>query len=342
MSERVPAYCRQKESGRPDRAFCRIDGKKINLGRWGSSESKAKYSRLIAGEDLEPVGKPVIIEELLAQYLDHIDAFYDRDSRTWQKHRLAMRMLREHFADLPIKDFRGPQLKELQRTYADRGLERKYIGKLIERIKQLFRWGLSEDLVPADSFASIDAVSGLVAGKTLAYDSSPVEPVSDADVEATIPHLPANMAVYLRIQRLVGARPSELLELRKMDLDRSGDVWTWKMSKHKNSGKGKDRFLLFGPEAQRLLLPMLVCPDEQKLFDFDYKQYWYRIDKAADKAGVEHWAPNQLRHAAGTQAANELSREHAQGMLGHSSISMTQRYTATANAKAIEAAKKFG
>ena len=67
MSERVPAYCRQRESGRPDRAFCRINGKKINLGRWNSSESKVKYSRLIAGEDLEPVGKPAIIEELLAQ-----------------------------------------------------------------------------------------------------------------------------------------------------------------------------------------------------------------------------------------------------------------------------------
>ncbi len=44
MSTRVPPYCRQRESDRPDRAFCRIDGKKVFLGRYGSIESKAKYS----------------------------------------------------------------------------------------------------------------------------------------------------------------------------------------------------------------------------------------------------------------------------------------------------------
>ena len=49
MSTRVPPYCRQRESDLPDRAFCRIDGKKVFLSRHGSLESKAKYAELISG-----------------------------------------------------------------------------------------------------------------------------------------------------------------------------------------------------------------------------------------------------------------------------------------------------
>jgi hypothetical protein len=130
MSERVPAYSRQKESGRSDRAYVRIDGRKISLGRWNSAESKAKYARLIGGEDPEPTGPPVTVEDLLSKFLDYIDQYYGRGTNNWKKYRLVMRVLREHFADLPFKDFRGPQLKELQQIFVKLGRERRYINKL--------------------------------------------------------------------------------------------------------------------------------------------------------------------------------------------------------------------
>lgn len=43
----VPKYLCQREASRADRAYTRIDGKKIKLGAYGSLESKAKYAKLI-------------------------------------------------------------------------------------------------------------------------------------------------------------------------------------------------------------------------------------------------------------------------------------------------------
>lgn len=48
---RVPKYSRQRESGRSDRAYVTIDGKKIKLGKYGSPESKQKYAELIKADE---------------------------------------------------------------------------------------------------------------------------------------------------------------------------------------------------------------------------------------------------------------------------------------------------
>ena len=50
----------------------------------------------------------------------------------------------------------------------------------------------------------------------------------EALVEATIPYLPPIVADMVKIQRLTGCRPGEVCQLRPMDLDRSGEVWTYR------------------------------------------------------------------------------------------------------------------
>jgi hypothetical protein len=44
---RPPRYCRQKEKGRPDRAYVLISGRRISLGRYGSPESYQQYAEAI-------------------------------------------------------------------------------------------------------------------------------------------------------------------------------------------------------------------------------------------------------------------------------------------------------
>ena len=46
-SHHPPAYRRQRETGRSDRAYVRLHGRKIKLGVYGSAESRAKYAQLI-------------------------------------------------------------------------------------------------------------------------------------------------------------------------------------------------------------------------------------------------------------------------------------------------------
>ena len=65
----------------------------------------------------------------------------------------------------------------------------------------------SEELGAVDVYQSLTTVEGLRAGYTAAKESEPVQPVPDADIEATLPRLPATVADMVRLQRLTGARP---------------------------------------------------------------------------------------------------------------------------------------
>jgi integrase len=50
------------------------------------------------------------------------------------------------------------------------------------------------------------------------------------------------------------------------------------------------------------------------------------IARACKRAGMPVWTPNQLRHAAGTEATAHVSLEAAKEFLGHASITTTEKY----------------
>ena len=85
----------------------------------------------------------------------------------------------------------------------------------------MFQWGVAEELVPPDVYQAIAAVRGLRKGRTEAREPLPVKPVAPEIVEATLPHLPQVVADMVRFQRLTGARPGEVCQLRPMDIDQS-------------------------------------------------------------------------------------------------------------------------
>jgi hypothetical protein len=80
---RAPKYCRQKETGRPDRAYVVIDGKRFSLGAFGSPASYKLYAELISGE--RKAEKPVVapatpapptVSVVLASFLEYAIAKY--------------------------------------------------------------------------------------------------------------------------------------------------------------------------------------------------------------------------------------------------------------------------
>ncbi|MFV2069689.1 MAG: hypothetical protein ACC645_22210 [Pirellulales bacterium] len=75
------------------------------------------------------------------------------------------------------------------------------------KIKRMFKWGASEELVSGEVFHAFQTVGGLRKGYTEAREPEPVRP--DADVEAALPFLPPVVADMVRIQRLTVARPTE-------------------------------------------------------------------------------------------------------------------------------------
>jgi len=70
--------------------------------------------------------------------------------------------------------------------------------------------------------------------------------------------------------------------------------------------------------------------------------YARAITRAAEKAGVQHWAPNQLRHTRATEIRKMFGLEAAQVILGHASADITQTYAERNESLAAEVALKTG
>jgi integrase len=98
---------------------------------------------------------------------------------------------------------------------------------------------------------------GLGVGRGGAREPEPVEAVPWPMVEPILPHLPAPLRATVLLQWESGARPTEILQLRTGDIDRSGDVWFYTPEKHKGQWRGQDRVIGFNTAAQDILRPLL-------------------------------------------------------------------------------------
>lgn len=109
----------------------------------------------------------------------------------------------------PAASFGPLALKAVRKKMIDGGLSRKLINQRVGRIRRLFKWGVSEELVPASVHHGLLAVEGLKAGRIEAKERLRVLPVADADIEATIPHVNRHVAGTIQFQRYTGAKPGK-------------------------------------------------------------------------------------------------------------------------------------
>lgn len=70
--------------------------------------------------------------------------------------------------------------------------------------------------------------------------------------------------------------------------------------------------------------------------------YRRAIHRGCEKAGIEKWSPNRLRHTAATEIRREFGLEAAQVILGHAAVGVTQVYAERDLAKGIEVARRLG
>src|SRR5262249_24288671 len=154
----------------------------------------------------------------------------------------------------------------------------------------------------------------LQAGRGKGRESKDVEPVPSDTVEATIAKLPQIFGDIARLQLLSGARAGEILSMRMEDIDRSGDVWVFTPTSHKNAWRGHKRHLVLGPRAQEILRRYLI-PEARGLYlfrpgmgrkrkqanlrqSYHVCEYDKAIARGCKKAKVAHWSSHQLRHLA--------------------------------------------
>jgi integrase len=139
---------------------------------------------------------------------------------------------------------------------------RTNINRQSGRVKHLFKWATSIQLIPASVYHGLMTVGGLKAGRSDAKESDPVRPVPEAHVSAVVDCVSRQVGAMIQLQALTGARPGEICSMRTCDVDTTGKVWVYRPASHKNSHRGHDRMIFMGPQAQRVLRSFLK-PDLQ-------------------------------------------------------------------------------
>jgi integrase len=265
-SPRTPSYRRHKPTGQ---AVVTLNGRDIYLGKWNSRASRAEYDRLMgewlsAGRCLPKSygGRTdLTVAELCLAYWDYCKAYYSTNGKptgSVDRVKQAIRSLRTAYGPSLAQDFGPLALQAIQRDLASGDRCRRYINYLIDSIRRVFKWAVSQELLPVAVYQALATVPGLRKGRSPARESKPVQPVAAEVVEATLRGMPAIVADMVRLHQLVGARPGEICLIRPCDVDTSGTVWRYRPASHKTEDFGRERVIFVGPRGQAVLRPYLL------------------------------------------------------------------------------------
>lgn len=355
-SKSLPSYRKHRSSGQ---AVVTLSGKDYYLGPYGTRSSKIEYDRLI-GEWLANGRRPLCdrgetdtftVAKLSAAYWRHCKSFYVKNGKATDEQagvKAALKVLKVNYAKTLASEFGPLALEAVREQMVARGNSRRYINQNVGRIKRMFRWGVSKEIVPIETYQRLTTVVGLKKGKCSARETAPVLPVDDSVVEATLQHVNATVADMIRIQRLTACRPGEVCAMRPIDIDQEPDEWLYLPASHKMEHKERHRVIVIGLQAQRILTKYLSRDETEYCFirrgkvPYETGHYHQHIQRACDKAFPppdsstpdeakawrkrHRWAPNQLRHSAGTEIRAKFGIEASQVVLGHSKIETTQVY----------------
>ncbi len=210
------------------------------------------------------------LAELAAAYTNYAKSYYVHDNgKEIKQIKYALRPLVECFADMPIEDFGPKNLKETRRHMIANNISRKVINSRVGRIKRMFKWAVSEQIISPIVFQGLQCVDGLRKGYTNARETRPRSTVDEKYVYRILPYASPTIAAMIELQLLTGMRPCELVIMRPCDITREGNIWHYKPKKHKNSFRGLERIVSLGPRAQQILRPFLV--KEPNLYCFSPK-----------------------------------------------------------------------
>jgi integrase len=371
---KAPAYGLHKATGQARTTF---NGNRVYLGKHGSPESLQKYAEILAHweaartQRTSPVSLKLTVSRLAVLFLKHARNEYSKDgkpTREYDNFRYSLRNLTRMYRGCRVVDFGPKKLKDLQTAMVESGLAQSTINNRIRRIKQVFQWGVSEEIVSVTVSQALRSVPGLRRGRTKARPPKPKPPVSVAAVNAVRPYVRSPIWGLIRFCLLTGCRPSEACVVRWSEIDTSGKVWAYVPGSHKTEHHGIKRVIAIGPKCQALLNSFRELSrtdyvfDPQTAVEEHARKYYregatirqvgdhYRPDKlnrairdACEKAKIPVWTAGQLRKTRATEARRQSGLEVAQGILGHSSKQTTERHYAELDLALVEAnALQFG
>jgi integrase len=261
----LPSYRRHKQSGQAVVTLNDPTGRRrdVLLGPYGSEESKAEYTRVLAEWQARHRGLPgpapsdITVNEVLFRFWALVQEHYRRPDGTptteVENFRQTLKPLRELYGHTQAVALGPLALRALRQTWVDAGLSRRFIDQRVWRVKKAFKWAVSEELVPPAVSQTLQAVEGLHQGRSAARELPPVGPIPAKHIDAVLPLLRPPVRAMVELQRLTGMRPGEVCRLRWADIDQDEKVWVYRPAQHKSRHRAKVRKILRGPRAQAVL-----------------------------------------------------------------------------------------
>ena len=415
---KIPKLCLHKASGR---AVVCIDGKDHYCGKFNSPEAWEFYTRLISewmhrkkfapsqSKEIPPSDdfNTLTIDELILRYFTFSEKYYANSLGELDKIRLALKPLRALYGKKLVREFGPKALKHVRETMTyertrtriqtdslgnktkiqkSSTLSQRTINQRINIITRMFSWASEEEIVPRDIYlaAALKQVRPIRDGR---FGVKPPTKVSAADMntyQELLLHLPGPVKAMLQLINLTAMRSGDVCLMRPMDIDQSEPVWKYFPSKFKRSALSgtKQRVVMFGPKAQKILAPFLenrspesylFSPKEtmEEIFlerrknrktkvqpsqitqkkpapkrtpglKYNSKSFYAAIQRVVKKLGLGKIFPNQLRHGTGARIRKEFGLEHASKVMGHSHISTTEIYADYDVTKTMEIMHKIG
>jgi len=351
-----PTKCIDKAT---NRAFVRLDGKRIYLGKANTQDSQDAYDRTIgewiaAGRKLQPVKADSVtattemqVAHLMHAFWEHAKAYYaeavlnddgtpqlDAEGRPVTKqrgelenYRLAIRPLRRLYSHTLLSKFGPLALECVQREMIRMGWARKHINRQISRVRHIFHWGISKEMVPATLVDGLSTVAPLRKGHNGVRETARIRPVDEQHVAAVLPYLTPHVRAMVKLQQLTGARSGELCGLRTADIDTTAEPWVYTPPKHKTLHHDLPRSIQFGPRARKILAAFLRTDLHAFIFSPAESEAMRHTETRAKRKYIQ---PSQIERAR-KSAGRAFKRKR--GPQNH--------YTPAAYRRAIERACEF-
>jgi integrase len=286
----------------------------------------------------------------------------------------AVRPLKALYGRTEARTFGPLALRAVRDEMVKSGLARTTVNSRVNRIRRVFKWAASVEMVPASVVEALRTLDGLREGRTAARETTAIGPVALEHVEAALPFMPRPVAAMVRVQLLCGCRAGEVVRMRGCDLVMTGPVWEYRPARHKNRWRGKGRVIPLGPRAQEVVRAFLRPAPSEYLFSpadavrelharrrgarrskptpselarrcdgdpgrgcagrYDTNSYRQAVARACRKAGVPRWSPLRLRHTAATEIRARYGLEAAQVVMGHARPDTTLIYAERDEARA--------
>lgn len=354
-----------------DLGFVEYQGKRLYFpGSYKSAESLRAYrdfllkNVLVAHFTATPDAATLTVGDLVKMYQAWADRNYQPGPRSEAGNvKAALAHIKE--SGLLAADYLPTHLKALMERLARSKRRRSYINGTASKIKRMFKWAVSESLIPPAVSYALATVTGLRPDRSPAVESTPRRPVPWEHVEPVVAQLSPTVGAMVLLQWHTGARPQTICQAQANQFDCSRDPWEWRPGRHKTTHLGKSLVIYCGPKAQAILKPHMGSRDylfQPKHLNgqrakgyrgfYDATSYRQAVDRAIERVNrdrraeklpeIPRWTPHQIRHTKATLVRAAYGLEAAQAVTGHATLSAAQIYAQRSSELAKQVAAESG